>query len=168
MDVRRIVLEVEEYSSLQELTAPDQELVEQAVLVRSLAYAPYSNFKVGAAARLENGVVITGNNQENAAYPAGLCAERVAMFHAQSLYPDIPIEAIAISAASEDFKLTDPVSPCGSCRQVMAEYENRHHNRIKVIMAGTDKKFRIVNGIENLLPLKFILEQLKKTSKKKV
>jgi cytidine deaminase len=111
-------------------------------------------------------VIITGNNQENVAYPSGLCAERVALFHAQAEYPDEAVEAIAITASAEDFAMTEPVSPCGSCRQVMAEYENRHRNKIRVIMAGNGY-IRAINGIENLLPFMFMLEALKRPGKKK-
>jgi cytidine deaminase len=162
MRIKKIILQVEEYSSLDELPAVDRELMEQATSARSTAYSPYSRFEVGAAVKLTNGAVITGSNQENAAYPSGLCAERVALFHAQSLYPEAAVETIAITAASRDFKMTEPVSPCGSCRQVMAEYENRHHHNIRVIMGSNDGKFWAVNSIDNLLPLMFMLEQLKK------
>jgi cytidine deaminase len=165
MEIKKVVLQYEEYPSLDELPASDRELMEKAAGAVVMAYAPYSRFRVGAAVRLANGKVITGSNQENAAYPSGLCAERVAMFHAQSQFPDVPIEAVAITAASEDFKKSDPVSPCGSCRQVMAEYENRHNNTIRVIMASNSSRAWAVNGIENLLPLKFMLEELKKKSR---
>lgn len=165
MDIKKVVLHYEEYLSLDELPVSDKELIELARSAVSSAYAPYSQFKVGAAVRLTNGTVITGSNQENAAYPSGLCAERVAMFHAQSQFPEVAIETIAITASSEDFKMTDPVSPCGSCRQVMAEYENRHEQKVRVIMASNDSKIWAVNGVENLLPLMFMLEQLKKKSR---
>jgi len=163
MEIKKVVLQYEEYLSLDELLAHEKELMEQAIQARASAYAPYSHFEVGAAVRLANGEIITGNNQENVAYPSGLCAERVAIFHAQSKYPDIPIEAIAITAMSEDFTVREPVSPCGSCRQVIAEYENRHRNRIRIIMGGNHGRIRAVNGIENLLPLMFMLEELKKS-----
>lgn len=166
MDIKKIVLLVEEYSSLNELNPEDRELMEQAMLIRSQAYAPYSNFEVGAAVRLQNGVIITGNNQENVAYPSGLCAERVALFHAQAHYPDIPVETIAVTASSEDFKVAEPVSPCGSCRQAMAEYENRHHKKIRVIMGANNGAIRVVNGVETLLPFMFMLEELKKPKKR--
>jgi cytidine deaminase len=165
MRIKKITLQVEEYSTLDELPDADREIMDQAIQARASAYSPYSRFEVGAAVRLSNGAVITGSNQENAAYPSGLCAERVAMFHAQSQYPDIAIEAIAVTAASQDFKMTEPVSPCGSCRQVMAEYENRHHHNIRVIMGSNDGKYWAINGIDNLLPLMFQLEQLKKENR---
>jgi cytidine deaminase len=161
MEIKKWVLQVEEYASPAELTEEDRTLLEKAVIARASAYAPYSHFEVGAAVRLVNGRIFTGNNQENVAYPSGLCAERVALFQSQAECPDVPVEAIAITAAAEEFAMTEPVSPCGSCRQVMAEYENRHRNRIRVIMAGNGY-IRAVNGIENLLPFMFMLEGLKK------
>jgi cytidine deaminase len=159
---RIIRVVVEDFSSWDELSKSDRDLLEQATLASEAAYSPYSGFRVGAAALLANGLVITGNNQENAAYPSGLCAERVALFYAQAQYPGIPVEAIAIFARSEEFKLEKPVTPCGSCRQVMAEYENRHGRKMRVIMGNGDGKVQIVKGIENLLPLMFMLEKLKK------
>jgi cytidine deaminase len=159
---RRISICIEEFSSLKDLKESDQELLEQATLASEMAYCPYSGFQVGAAVRLTNGKVISGNNQENAAYPSGLCAERVALFFAQAQFPAVPVESIAIFAKSEEFKLENPVTPCGACRQVMAEYENRHDRKMRVIMGNGDGKVQIVDGIENLLPLMFMLEKLKK------
>ena len=111
---------------------------------------------------MKNGNIFTGNNQENVAYPSGLCAERVALFYAQSQNPEVPVEAIAISARSSDFALNEPVTPCGSCRQVIAEYENLYNTPVRIIMGGHNGKVRVVNGIENLLPMLFYLEELKK------
>ena len=162
MEIKKITLEVEEYSSKEELGSSDKELLDKAIEASSNAYAPYSSFKVGAAVKLASGLVITGNNQENAAYPSGLCAERVAMFSAQSHYPDVPITDVAIFASSDDFTLNQPVTPCGSCRQVMVEYEHRHQATIRIIMGNGHGKVQVVNGIENLLPLMFYLEELKK------
>jgi cytidine deaminase len=159
---RKISIVVEEFTSLTELSKSDRDLLEQATLASETAYSPYSGFQVGAAVRLDNGMVISGNNQENAAYPSGLCAERVALFFAQAQFPGIPVEAIAIFARSEEFALEKPVTPCGSCRQVMAEYENRHGRKMRVIMGNGDGKAQIIEGIENLLPLMFMLEKLKK------
>lgn len=137
---------------LEELEPLDRELVDEAIRASNNAYAPYSDFKVGAAVRL-NDVIITGNNQENSAYPSGLCAERVALFYAQSQFPNTPIDSIAIFANSKDVSAS-----CGACRQVMAEYELRHKQAIRIIMTN-GKKVRIVNGIKNLLPMIFILEK---------
>lgn len=162
MKLKQVSFSVQEFNSLKELDKADRELLEQAVDASERSYSPYSTFQVGAALRTVNGIIISGNNQENAAYPSGLCAERVALFFAQAQYPDVPIESIAIFARSKEFKLDQPVTPCGSCRQVMAEYENRHGLRMRVIMANGDGLVQIVEGMENLLPLMFMLEKLKK------
>jgi cytidine deaminase len=118
------------------------------------AYAPYSNFKVGASVMLENGNVITGNNQENAAFPSGLCAERTAVFSANSQYPDVPVKIVALAAWANGEFMKEPVTPCGSCRQVLLETEKRFGVKIKFYLYGTERIFYI-EGIENLLPLCF-------------
>jgi cytidine deaminase len=158
---REIRILVEEFSKLEDLDKSDRELLENATIASKSSYSPYSSFQVGAAVRLANGKIFRGSNQENAAYPSGQCAERVAMFFAQAQFPDVPVDAIAIFAHSLEFKLDKPVTPCGSCRQVMAEYENRHNRKMRVIM-GNNNHVQIVNGIESLLPLMFMLEKLKK------
>ncbi|MFP4472039.1 MAG: cytidine deaminase [Bacteroidales bacterium] len=152
----------EEYPSAEALPASDRELIEHAVRFTENAYAPYSKFFVGAALRLSNGQIITGSNQENVAYPSGLCAERVALFHASSHFPGEAVEAIAITARAEEFEITHPVAPCGSCRQVMAETENRQRKPMRVIMKGHTGKVYATNGIVNLLPFMFQAEELKK------
>jgi len=162
MDIKQISIRVEEFTSLKGLDNSDRELFEQATQASETSYSPYSGFQVGAAVRLTNGIVIRGNNQENAAYPSGLCAERVALFFAQAQFPDVPIDAIAIFARSKEFELDKPVTPCGACRQVMAEYENRHSRKMRVIMGNEDGQVQILEGMENLLPLMFMLEKLKK------
>jgi len=154
---------VTEYDSLEELNNDDQLLLNYAKQALELAYAPYSNYYVGAALKLENGQIFKGNNQENAAYPSGLCAERVAAFSASSQYPDTPIHSIAISAKAKDFVVDLPVTPCGSCRQVFAELQKRHKNSIRFILSGEIGKIYIIEGIENLLPLMFEAENLKKS-----
>jgi cytidine deaminase len=133
----------------------------------SSAYAPYSEFRVGATVLLDNGEMINGSNQENAAYPSGLCAERVALFHAKSKYPDSVIEAIAITAKSDHFDINHPVAPCGACRQVIAEVESRQNKEIRIIMKGAKGATHVVNGIRNLLPLMFKEENLKRSKSKK-
>jgi len=162
MVLKQINIRVEEYNSAQELNDSDRDLVERAVNASDTSYSPYSSFRVGASVKLANGEIFNGSNQENAAYPSGLCAERVALFYAQSKYPDVAVDAIAIYATSSEFNLDQPVSPCGSCRQVMAEYENRHHHKMRIIMANGDGKIQVVDGIESLLPMMFMLEKLKK------
>lgn len=156
-----ISIEVEEFSSRDELIPADAELLQQATIASESSYSPYSSFCVGAAVKLSNGMVIKGSNQENAAYPSGTCAERTALFYAQSEYPDQSVDAIAIFAQSDEFKLDQPITPCGACRQVMAEVENRQGREMKVIM-GNNNHVRIVKGIDSLLPLMFMLESLKK------
>ncbi len=145
---------VHEYDSVKDLNAEDQILVEKAIEAAGKAYAPYSGFKVGAALRLANGEIITGNNQENAAYPSGLCAERVALFYANAQYPDVPVNAIAITSFNNGQQVNETVYPCGSCRQVILEDEVRFENHVRMILAGKDKII-IAGNIKALLPLHF-------------
>jgi cytidine deaminase len=131
------------------------ELLKHAEEAVKRAYAPYSKFSVGAAVRLANGEIITGNNQENVAYPAGLCAERVALFYANAKYPDIPVTDLLVVAESGNQGITEmPVTPCGSCRQVMQETESRYHKHMRVILAGKEELWVFENGSQ-LLPLNF-------------
>ena len=162
MKINKFGFEFEEYTSMAELTNSDSELLEHALQAVENAYAPYSQFRVGAALRLINGMIIKGNNQENVAYPSGLCAERVAFFHASSNYPDVAIEAIAITAKAENFEISEPVTPCGACRQVMSETETRQPGNIRVIMMGQNGKIFAIKSVGNLLPLMFKAEGLKK------
>lgn len=142
-----------EYRS-HELPADLAQLVEKAKEQTNKSYAIYSNFHVGAAAQLANGIIVCGNNQENAAYPSGLCAERTAVFYANSQYPDIPIDTIAIAAAYKGVFLEEPISPCGGCRQVLLESENRHRKSIRVVLYGTTKTY-VLESIQALLPFSF-------------
>ena len=151
-----------EYHSVDELDEKDRLLLSKAREACKSAYAPYSGFYVGASVRLENGMIITGNNQENSAYPSGLCAERVAIFAASSQHPGIAIESIAIAATTTVFGIQQPVTPCGGCRQVMAEYEHLAGKAIKVWMQGDNGMVWLVEGVTNLLPLMFQGEKLKK------
>lgn len=151
-----------EYHSVSELEESEQLLIAKALEACQSAYAPYSKFYVGAAVKLANGIIFTGNNQENSAYPSGLCAERVAIFAASSQHPGVAIESIAITASTAVFGMDQPVTPCGGCRQVMAEYENLSGKPIKVWLKGNNGKVWLINGIPNLLPLMFQGEQLKK------
>ena len=120
-------------AQLSELSTQEKQLVANARSAVTTAYAPYSGFLVGASVLLDNGEIINGSNQENVAYPSGLCAERVAIFYAGARFPDAKIKTIAISVMSKNFKVTDVISPCGACRQVMAEYEDKQKQKIKVI-----------------------------------
>lgn len=159
---KEINISVEEYPSINNLEASDKELMELAEHAINDAYAAYSHYRVGAALRLTNGKIITGNNQENAAYPSGLCAERVAIFYAKSQYPDENVEAIAISARADHFCIDDAVAPCGACRQVLAEYQNQQENPMRVIMKGEKGPVVAVKSINDLLPLMFHAEELKR------
>lgn len=145
-----------------ELDEAEQQLVNMAKSAYSNAYAPYSGFLVGTAVLLENDEIICGNNQENVAYPSGLCAERVALFYAGANYPNVKVKTIAISAKSKTYDITDVVSPCGACRQVMAEYQQNQHNNIRVLLHSPNNEVLIANSVEDLLPFMFNSEQLRK------
>lgn len=155
-------IRIEEYDQISDLTQADQILLQKAWAACDSAYAPYSRFNVGAAVLLENGEIVSGNNQENAAYPSGLCAERVAMYYASAQYPGIAMKAIAVGVKSDVVHLEDPGSPCGSCRQVMAEYENLYHTKLRVILGSPHTRIQVLEGISSLLPLTFYAEGLKK------
>jgi cytidine deaminase len=144
-----------EYDSMDELTAEDKSLMLQAHEAGKSAYAPYSNFSVGAAVLLENGVVVKGSNQENAAYPTGLCAERVAVFSAGSQYPGVAFKTIAVTAKSSKIAVDNPVGPCGSCRQAISEYEVLYNKPIRFLLMGETGKVLELKNVESLLPLRF-------------
>lgn len=143
-----------------ELSNEYQSLIEEAKEQIKKAYAPYSEFYVGAALQLENGEIFTGSNQENAAYPSGLCAERVAMFYANAQFPDVAVKTLAIAAFTNDSFLPDPVTPCGSCRQALLETETRFDKDITVLLYGTQHVYLIEN-VKQLLPLCFEKDSLK-------
>ena len=153
-----------EFSSVEELPEEDRKLIEQAQKSVMSAYAPYSRFNVGAAVLLENGTVMLGNNQENASYPIGLCAERVAVFAAAANHPGIKIKAIAITALSKQFLIDKPITPCGACRQAIAEYEHRYQNPIRLIMTGETGKVLVADSIRHFLPYQFNGDDLKEKS----
>lgn len=154
MEKRECIIVYKEYSGLHELSDKDKTLVKKAKDAAHKAYAPYSKFHVGAAILLENGKVIEGNNQENAAYPSGLCAERVAMFYANAHFPESPIVAIAVTAYSKGGYIEEPVPPCGSCRQALLESELRFKKPIRIILAGKER-IQVIDKIRDLLPLTF-------------
>jgi len=145
------------FETIQELPLVEKNLMLKAIEVRKNAYAPYSKFKVGAAVLLDNGEIIVGSNQENAAYPSGLCAERVAVFQAGAIYPQATILKIAITAASDNIKTITPVPPCGACRQSIAEYEIRQDTPIEIIYMGETGVIHQSASLKNLLP--FIFEK---------
>lgn len=143
------------FEVMDELPAPIRDLMEKAIEARQRAYAPYSNFRVGAALLLENGEIVQGSNQENAAYPSGLCAERVALFYAGAQYPGQKMVAFAISAAS-DTSVTDmPIPPCGACRQSIAEYEIGQESPIQLYFMGAVGAIYQSDSLRNLLPFMF-------------
>lgn len=143
------------FENLEELPISVQRLMEKAVEIRKKAYAPYSKFRVGVAILLDNNEIVLGSNQENAAYPSGLCAERVAIFYAGANFPFAKIKSIAISATS-DLKInTTPIPPCGSCRQSIAEYEQRQETPIAIYFMGETGEIAMSESIENLLPFSF-------------
>ncbi|QZT38630.1 cytidine deaminase [Halosquirtibacter xylanolyticus] len=148
------------YESIEELPENLQLLLKNARKETQNAFAPYSNFKVGAALQLENQMIIGGNNQENAAFPSGLCAERTAIFYAQSQYPNVPIDAIAITAFFKD-KITDEtIKPCGACCQVLSEAEKRGGKNMTIVLDG-QKQIEVIEGVNMLLPFRFSGEELK-------
>lgn len=143
------------YASLDELPQEIQSLMQQAIAVRKNAYAPYSKFKVGTALLLDNGKVVLGSNQENAAYPSGLCAERVAIFQSGAIYPNAKIIKMAITAASDTNQTLAPIPPCGSCRQSISEYEFKQNTPIEIYFMGESGEIYKSDSIKNLLPLSF-------------
>lgn len=154
MKQNNIVINYSEYNDESKLSFQDKKLISKAKEAAITAYAPYSNFKVGASLLLENGEIITGNNQENAAYPSGLCAERVALFYANANFPKTPVIAMAICASTKNGFTKLPVPPCGSCRQVLLESELRFKKPIKLIMIG-DSKLIVIENTQQLLPFHF-------------
>jgi cytidine deaminase len=156
MKKETIEIHYEEYAALSELSEGDRMLVERAQQSAKNAYAPYSKFHVGAAVLLDDGEVVAGNNQENAAYPSGLCAERVAVFYAMATHPKATIEAVAITVLSEEAQLKTPPFPCGACRQVLAEYEYTQKKPIRFIFHAQSGKTIVMTGVDNLLPFPFV------------
>ena len=143
-----------EYSSIGEMLSDDQELVREALEAQKSSYAPYSRFNVGAAVRLEDGTIVRGSNQENAAYPSGLCAERTAMFAASANHPGKAMVSIAIVGGFDQRVATTPCSPCGACRQVMAEYQTLYGKPMRIIMFGTEKTW-VFDRVDDILPFIF-------------
>ena len=144
-----------------ELSAEEQQLVEAAKEATTRSYAPYSHFHVGAAALLANGEIISGTNQENAAYPSGICAERTTLFYANSQHPQQAVKALAIAARTSEGHWTEtPISPCGACRQDMTETENRFGKPMKVLLCSAQEVF-VIESAKDLLPVSFCSEDLK-------
>lgn len=147
------------YESIQQLSAPDSNLMFSAQSVAKTAYAPYSNFRVGCAVLMENGKIVSGNNQENMAYPSGLCAERVAVFYAKSQYPDVKIHSIAI-ATCQTPENTGMLTPCGACRQVLSEYESVQLNPIRLLLLQPSGQVWVFDSIAAILPFSFQADSL--------
>lgn len=154
--MKKVIIETSftEYESINELDDNLKLLSEKAVEIIDNSYAPYSKFNVGAAVLLDNGEIITGTNQENAAYPSGLCAERTAIFYANSKYPNVSVKAIAVAAKKDGELISQAVPPCGACRQVMLETETRYKTDMKLIMVSKNSVLTIDNA-KSLLPLSF-------------
>ncbi|MCB0762048.1 MAG: cytidine deaminase [Flavobacteriales bacterium] len=161
-NTREIAFQYEVYESVNDLQTADQELVSKAFEALRGSYAPYSRFHVGAAVLLADGEVVCGANQENAAYPSGLCAERVAVFAAKAQKPDVDIDSIAIVIESENAPMLFPSSPCGACRQSLLEYEVNQDRAVRLILATRNSGAYVVPSIKSLLPLFFDQSQLGK------
>lgn len=143
------------YQSIAELGDDDAALLKEAMEVTKIAYAPYSRFNVGAAARMKNGKIVLGTNQENASYPVGICAERSLLSTAASLFPEMPIQAMAISYDSEVVESSSPIAPCGMCRQALLEFEGRTNNPIRIILGGKTGEIIVIEKASLLLPFSF-------------
>jgi cytidine deaminase len=161
MKQKEVQFVYEVYNSIKSLTNSDEALLENARKTTATAYAPYSNFQVGAAALLVNGEIVHGSNQENASYPVGLCAERVLISAISSIYPNTAIHTMAISYHNLNGDSSHPISPCGICRQSLLEYEARLKHPIRVIMSGMEGKVFVISNASMLLPLSFTSEDLK-------
>ena len=158
---KKFEFEYKVYDDVSELDKPDILLLTKARSVTTQAYAPYSNFFVGAAAVLENGETVVGTNQENASYPVGICAERVLLGNAATMYPNVGITTMAISYDSKTVKSDHPISPCGICRQSLQEYEGRVNHSIQLILGGMTGPVYVIDSASRLLPLAFTSEELR-------
>jgi cytidine deaminase len=154
MENKQLIIDYEAYASREELGAADRALLDAAIGALKGSYAPYSHFNVGAAVRLADGTVVTGANQENAAYPSGLCAERTAMFAASAQHPGVPFEALAVICSRDGELMPNPGSPCGACRQVMAQYERLAGRPMRILLGSRDQILAFT-GVESLMPLIF-------------
>ena len=151
---KQLTVNYQEFVSVDEMNENDRELVRLAIEATGLSYAPYSHFNVGAAVLLDDGTIVKGANQENAAYPSGLCAERTAMFAAGAAYPDRNMNAIAVAAKQNGNICPEPAAPCGACRQVMAQYQTKAGHPVSVILVGSEKIMKF-SRVDDLLPFIF-------------
>lgn len=154
MKERKIEIEYQ-FAQLEELSQEEQNLVEKAIAATQNSYANYSHFYVGASCLLEDGSIVIGANQENAAFPSGLCAERTAVFAAQANHPELSIKTIAIAARNANGFLKDPISPCGACRQVILEIEDRYKQPVRILLYGTEGIY-CFRSIKDMLPFSFV------------
>ena len=161
MDKQTLQIHYSLFDNENELMEQDRLLLDKAKEASIKAYAPYSEFRVGAAVLLGNGEIVIGNNQENAAYPQGICAERVALFSAMAQYPDMKIIAIAVYGNPQHFQMDNYLTPCGGCRQVMLEYELKNNGKIRVLLGGNSGKIMLIDGVENLLPFQFSADDIR-------
>src|SRR5664279_1666032 len=161
MKIEKFKFSILVYESIDELDQRDAFILREARSVTQFAYAPYSNFQVGAIGKLINGEKVTGTNQENASYPAGICAERVLLSSAASLFPGVGINTIAIAYNNLNGKSNHPVSPCGICRQSFAEFQQRTKTPIRIILSGMEGEVQIIDNAASLLPLVFSSDDLK-------
>ena len=155
-----IKINFQEYDSVDELEQADQQLCREAIKALANSHSPYSKFRVGVAMRLQSGKILLASNQENVAYPSGLCAERVALFHWGANHPDDPIETMAVTAHTDEFQLTRPVTSCGACLQVLAEYEKKQDRAIKMLLYCQRGPIWVATGVESFLPFLFFEERL--------
>jgi len=162
MKLLNLNISFEQYSGISELPENDKELCENAERALATSYSPYSKFRVGTAIRLSSGEIILGSNQENLAYPSGLCAERVALFAIGSNQPDAIIESMAITAQTDNFEITKPVTSCGGCLQVMAEFERKQTTPIAVIFYCLNGEVLKVPSVKSLLPFSFVEDRLER------
>jgi cytidine deaminase len=152
---KQITIKYSEFLNWNKLPASEIKMVEKAYSMCEKAYAPYSNFQVGATVLLSNGEIVAGNNQENIAYPSGLCAERVALFFAGANFPNESVETIVVVAKGDLVPFDKLLSPCGSCRQVMMEYEMKQNKSIRVVLVSQNGKTVVFNSVLDLLPFAF-------------
>jgi cytidine deaminase len=153
---------IQQYTSATELFLEDQQLLNDAKAAVNTSYAPYSRFHVGCALILENGVIIKGSNQENIAYPSGLCAERVAIFHAGASYPDVPVRTMAITVKAEGYVVDKPIISCGACLQSMSEFELKFNKPMRIILQGETGNIWVADSLRTFMPFMFWVDELTK------
>jgi cytidine deaminase len=162
MEEIKTISTIQQYTTINELSPDDQHLLNEAKDAVNTSYAPYSKFHVGCALILENGVIIKGSNQENIAYPSGLCAERVAIFHAGAAYPDVPIKTMAITVKAEGYLVDKPITSCGACLQSMSEFELKFNKPMRIILQGETGNIWVADSLRTFMPFMFWVDELRK------